>query len=381
MRKKIKKSTIKLLCVELFLSLAFLLNVFVININNTYIIISFLLVNILIVIYLLGYEKNRQRLRKDALLNALIFSSLLQIFMYLSGLLFGFLKNGYNMQLTGILRNILPALLLIIATEKLRYCINQKGRESRLVLIFSCITFIIIDSTISAMAYNFGDKKVIIELVCVSILPSITKNIFLTYNTTKFGYSSSIIYRAILELPIYIIPILPNINDYLRSIIYFLYPILVLMVTKNSIGKINPNKEVVYKKANRIPLIIAIIFITIIIVLNSGVAPFYIIAIGSGSMEKTLYRGDAVIIKKINKKEVYNLKKGDILVYNYQNKTVIHRIYTIDLKDGNIQIITKGDNNELPDSWVVGSEQIQGKVIIPIKYVGYPTIWLNDVLS
>lgn len=377
----IKKSTIILIGIELFLSMMFLINIFVININNMYIISSFLMLNILLVICLLGYEKNRQRLKKDAFLSAVIFSSLLQVILYLSGLFLGFLNNAYNITILGIIKNVVPLLILIVTSEILRYCINQKGRESKIVLVMSCITFIIIECCIGAMLYDFTDKKIIVEIVCLLILPSITKNIFLTYNTTKFGFESSIIYRLIVELPIYFIPILPNIGDYLNSIIHFLYPILVLVITRKTLGKQTVQEEIVYKKINKIPLFIVITFLTILIVLNTRLAPLYVIAVGSGSMETSIYRGDVVIVKKVAKNNLEKLQVGDILVYNYHNRVIVHRIYTIKENNGDIQIRTKGDNNEKPDAWLVNKNDISGTVLFPIKYIGWPTLWLNELLS
>lgn len=376
-----KESTRILLGIQLFLCMMFLINLFVINIKNIYIISSFLMINALLVICFLGYEKNRQRLKKDAFLNALIYASLLQIVFYLSGLFFGFLKNSYSMQPIMIIKNTLPTLLLIISTEILRYTINQKGRESKGILICSCITFVIIEVSVSAIFYNLADKRNFIELICLIFLPSVTKNIFLTYNTTKFGFGSSIIYRIIMETIGNFIPIIPNISDYLYAVISFLYPILILLITKKTLGKNIPYEEVVNKKTNKISLFIIIIFIMTIIVLNSGVASLYMLAIGSGSMEKTLHIGDAVIVKKINKDNIDTLKEGDILVYNYQSKIIVHRIYAINYDNNNINIKTKGDNNEYPDAWIINDGHIMGKVIFNIRYIGMPTIWLNDLLS
>lgn len=376
-----KKSTIFLIGIQFFLCILFLINIFVINIKDIYIISSLLILSTLIVILGLGYEKNRQRFKKDALLNAFIYSSLLQIILYLSGLLLGFLNNGYSTHPLMIIKNFLPVILLIISQEILRYTINQKGRESKAVLIISCITFIIIESSIQGLSYNFANKKNIVELICLVIFPIISKNIFLTYNTTNFGYESSIIYRTITETSIYFIPIIPDVSNYLNAIVGFLYPLIVFYITKKTLGEKVPFEEVIYEKPSQFPLILSIIFILTIIILNSGLAPLYVLAIGSGSMEKTLYRGDAVIVKKIKEEKISELNEGDILVYNYQDKVVVHRIYTIENKKDNVLIRTKGDNNKHPDNWTINNENIIGKVVLKIKYIGIPTIWLNDIIN
>ena len=49
----------------------------------------------------------------------------------------------------------------------------------------------------------------------------------------------------------------------------------------------------------------------------------------------------------------------------------------IDCANGNFFFVTKGDNNNSPDSKEVIEDQLIGKVIFKIKYIGYPAIWFN----
>jgi hypothetical protein len=39
---------------------------------------------------------------------------------------------------------------------------------------------------------------------------------------------------------------------------------------------------------------------------------------------------------------------------------------------------TKGDNNNAIDYFDVQGYNVLGKVIYKVKYIGYPTIWIND---
>ena len=46
-------------------------------------------------------------------------------------------------------------------------------------------------------------------------------------------------------------------------------------------------------------------------------------------------------------------------------------------RSGNFYLVTKGDNNNAPDVAEVREDQLIGKVIFKIKYIGYPAIWLH----
>ncbi len=87
----------------------------------------------------------------------------------------------------------------------------------------------------------------------------------------------------------------------------------------------------------------------------------------SGSMEDTLSVGDIVIIKEEN-----TYSENDIVSFREGNSVITHRI--IDITDGGF--ITKGDANNAADSNVVKQENIIGKEILIIPWVGYISIAL-----
>ena len=57
--------------------------------------------------------------------------------------------------------------------------------------------------------------------------------------------------------------------------------------------------------------------------------------------------------------------------------TVIHRVIEKKQKNGEYIFITKGDNNKSADSKPVYEDQVIGKCILKIRYLGYPAIWLH----
>ena len=125
----------------------------------------------------------------------------------------------------------------------------------------------------------------------------------------------------------------------------------------------------------KIMVIPLIAFLLVIIFLVSGLFSYKMIAIGSDSMNPIYYRGDAVIYQKT---DAQNIKKGDILVFEYNSSVITHRVVNIINNGGTLYFQTKGDNNEKADLELVNEDNVLGKVRYIVKYVGYPTVWLNE---
>lgn len=100
----------------------------------------------------------------------------------------------------------------------------------------------------------------------------------------------------------------------------------------------------------------------------------------SPSMAPTINVADAVVAYKPNPK---NLKKGDIITFSstdarYTGLTVTHRILQVVNDEVGIRKFrTKGDNNTTADDSLVNSENIYGKVIFVIPWLGYLQFFLT----
>ncbi len=103
------------------------------------------------------------------------------------------------------------------------------------------------------------------------------------------------------------------------------------------------------------------------------------IAILSNSMDPEFNYGDLVIYKKI---KLEDLKANDIIVYKYKQKIIVHRIFKVlDNNKKKTWVETKGDNNENIDSKPIVPDQILGKYVGRVKYLGLPTIWLKSLIK
>lgn len=88
--------------------------------------------------------------------------------------------------------------------------------------------------------------------------------------------------------------------------------------------------------------------------------------IKTNSMEPTINVNDVVITKQV-KQEKINV--GDVITFLQDGEVITHRITKID--DGDqIQYTTKGDNNNIEDTFKIAYENIEGKHILTIPYLG-----------
>lgn len=85
----------------------------------------------------------------------------------------------------------------------------------------------------------------------------------------------------------------------------------------------------------------------------------------SGSMEPVLSIDDLIIVKSDN-----NFRVGDVIVYQNNNRLVVHRIVSINDEE----IITKGDANDAEDKPIL-VENVKGKLVYHLegfgKYVNF----------
>jgi len=131
------------------------------------------------------------------------------------------------------------------------------------------------------------------------------------------------------------------------------------------------NKKMTKRIFKCIILVVLIILFIINLILsfeeNTHILGIYMFNIVSESMEPTFYKDDLAIVRKCTLKE---LKKGDIITFNQDDRTISHRILQITKEKGDIKFITKGDNNDVRDQELVEVQDIYGKVLFSIKKVG-----------
>ena len=375
-----------MICFLEIISLIFFLflNIFVFNIKSVYLLSFIFIIPIIISFIFLGYQKDNFRNKKDILM--LIITNLLVYFIvtYIFGIIVGFLRNGYSLQIEKIIGNIFPYLLMIIIREIFRYLYFSKAKESKFLIVLGIFAFILLDISLNLHLYNITKTEGMVKMLCLVFFPSVSKNIFLSYLTVVSGYKNAIIYSCIMELNKFVLPIFPDFGEYINTLITVIFPIYLTLSINSSlkfkeVRKIQSSR---YHSNNLLFYSIITFSLLTIIMLTSGFFRYYALTIGSSSMEKAILKGDVVIVKKLKRKELKGLKvKKDILVYNHDGKIIVHRLVKIKKMNDQILYITKGDNNLTKDSYFIKQKEVIGKVSFTIRYIGMPTVALNERMN
>ena len=84
----------------------------------------------------------------------------------------------------------------------------------------------------------------------------------------------------------------------------------------------------------------------------------------SGSMEPAYHTGSVLVVDRKQKKEV---QVGDTIAFEAGDTYIAHRIVRKE-KQG---YVTKGDANVTVDPWIIATNNVKGKVIMSIPFLGY----------
>ena len=371
----------KLLSIILIMSIILLINSFM-QIFNLITYFLFLLASFLIVKKLIGFEKDNFPDKKEIILVLVISVFLYYALTYSTVFFWGILKNRVIFNFDLFLNTIMPLFLIIIITELLRFIIIRKGRGYKSIWVFAILLFTLIEVTIKINGYNFNLGIDVLKFSIEVFSTSLVKNILLCYLINRAGYKSTITFRLLFEIPLYILPFFPNLGIFIDSVLKTIFPgiLLFIFIFKYSL----PDKYEKIKAKNqskiqkKIVYSIIITILIIVIMLYSAKFNLFTVVIGSESMKPRLNIGDIVLVQKINPS---SLKKGDILVFKHDRRTVIHRIVEIKNNNNESLFYTKGDANKDPDNYGITVDDVVGKARMTIKYLGYPTIWINDQLK
>lgn len=376
---KLKKSEKNLLILEIIFILVFLVNLLFLQGSN-YVVAMAVIIIFFISTFVLGYEEDRHRFKKDGILYAIIFSLIYELFIYISGIFIGFLTSGYSLSIINIFKNIIPFVMIIFTSEILRHEFMIKGEKKKIFFFLTLILFTLIDVSANLFKYNLISSKVILEAICLLVIPSISKNLLLTYWMKKFGIVANVIYLCVTSLLIFIIPILPDFNKYLQAVIALVYPVIVYFITKRILK--DYGEEGRPSKGSKIVTAILFVFAGVLVALSSGLFKYYFLTIGSGSMRDKIDIGDVIIVKKLKPTELNQIEVGKILVFNMDNKVIVHRVIEIKKSnDGSLLFKTKGDNNAEADNWNVSEGAVIGTTDHVIPMVGLPSVWLYEFIE
>lgn len=313
---------------------------------------------------------------KKITLLMLVIAILYVILYYSIGLFTGYNKTNILFNFNLLYQTIIPIVVIIICSEKIRKIFLKKKDKLTQVLLF--ISEVMISLLIYSTVFFFTDLERILIIFGIGLVSSVSENLLFNYMSVRYGEKPILIYRMITSLFIYIIPFEPDIYSFFKSFYKFSYPAIVFYIVDNMYGVRQKGETISEIRNKSIIFFILLIIFTLFIGLISCKFYLGLLTIGSSSMAGTIDVGDAIVFHKYNNEE---LDKGKIIVFNKGKQKVIHRIVDKSTNNNKNIYYTKGDANKDIDSWVVNDSEIVGIVDFKIKYIGYPTILVNDLIN
>ena len=313
-----KKSFKQLLTIQIFMLLVIITGFFYGNVFKNDLQIIFLFVSFVALYSVFRLDIRNDFKYRQTLKTVMICLLFYFILIYVGGLFTGFAKTIYSFGFTNLIYNIIPTLIYIVLMEFIRSIYINRSNNNKIIIVLSCIVFIIYDSFSKFYLYNLSVSDDLYEYIGLVILVSIARNIFLSILCSKSNVINCIIYRIITELYIFVVPIVPNFGPYINSVLEITLPLIIGLILMSPSKRILPSPNMT--KRGRISSIVVVSILLLIILLNSGLIKYQMFVIGSNSMNPYIYRGDVIIARRTNSKEIKQIKKGEILVFRYDKK-------------------------------------------------------------
>ena len=343
------------------------------------IITSLFLIILTFLVYLShGYKRVKENPKRKNIQSLVIYEIIMFLIIYYgSGLIFGFNNNIYSLAPQKILFNIACPVIIITSGELLRHILVQSNKDKIEVILIITILLAVLElmGTINYYSLNTIEGK--FKIIACGLLPLLAKHSLLTYITYHAGIKTSLTYRLILSIYVYLVPILPDYDDYIMCLVEMILPFVVFMTTSTIVNKHEYVENDFKKKKFTVVDGVLLASFVILISLVGGVFNVKMIAIASDSMNPVIGRGDAVIIEKNDGNKLYN--KDEIISFDYNGRNTIHRITEIEEKNGTYYYHTKGDSNNSEDTVLVPINNVYGKVLMKLPLIGYPAVLVNEL--
>jgi len=324
-------------------------------------------------ILFLGFQQNKKNRAKARISNTiLIISTLYLITIYLAGNATSFLKTEFNFL------NMVYLLIYFGCAEIFRYVFFNKCTKNSIHPYVITFCFVLLDILVLS---NFSPTNTlnIATLITITAI-SLMKNSILSYTVSRFGYNPCYIYSFIMTIMPLIMPIYPNLGNYLYLVFNIICSAIILYNVTKPVRRSDEESINKYQKSISFYLErFLLVSVVIVILLVSGVFRYTLTAIASDSMYPYLKKGDAILLEKIDHKNKDILKKGDVVAFEQDGNIVTHRILTIEMENGEEKIITKGDNNDTKDVTKKTKDDIIGIVRFKIPLLGYPSVEISEI--
>ena len=359
------------------IAFAVLLVALFINVKSIRILTACLIVPLAIVIWFLIKKRSSFSIyKREVLLLTTILAVLYAVLKEMTGFYFDFYKNPYFINLKIVVEYILPLVAIIVATELIRsVLLAQKSTPITVIAFFICL----LAETLSF--YNFSGITNInrfMDLVGLALFPAFTSNIYYHYVAKRYGALPNIVFRLIITLYTYLMPTVTQMPDSLTACIKIILPIVLLALVAAMFEKEKKRAVRKWKKLGAIATVLTVAFILAISMLISCQFRFGALVIATESMTGEINKGDMIIYERYDGQTI---EEGQVIVFLDNESKIVHRVVKIERIGSETRYYTKGDANEHLDIDYRTEEDIFGLTDIKVAYLGYPTLWLREIIK
>jgi signal peptidase I len=334
---------------------------------------------VFIAFLLFGYKRCKiNNIKRNVTILVFIVTTIYFIGIYGIGILTGYKTTNFEYSIKGVFDSSFGIIVYIACAEFLRYIFISGNRDKKYLIVLFTIVATLIEINLTLDFSNIGGIVSIFNLITKAILPAFAKNLLLSYLSYNLGVVPPLIYNIIMSIYMFVVPVFPNLNDYVVSLLGILLPYAIYIFASRMISEYydEATPEFNHRVFNVVDIVIGFIVLVLVIFI-SGYFRFQLIGIASGSMYPSIKKGDAVMVDK--KQKIEDLKVGDIIAYRKDDRIIIHRIVSKEMnQDGIIAVDTKGDANNTNDNVEVTDNELVGKITFTIPYLAWPTVWLTE---
>lgn len=375
------KHSTKIICLEIGIIIFSFFCSFSFHINS-FLYLGLLALFAIVLHFFLKPAKRVERFDVDIILITIISILFYYALTYFIGFFSGFYYSSYSKRLLGILYNLVFSIVTILSIENIRETLIRNNYYHKSIIFLTPIITFLLEIPMLANFQIYTTKYEYFNAFLTLLLPCFIKHITLTYILCKSSKKNTIVYQLLLTIPKYFLPVFPNLGDFFDIVINCSLPVIILVLVMN-ISTFNFDKIKNSRLLGRNKILIRtvntfmILFILVTLYLASNMFRFAALAIGSKSMQGSINKGDVVIL---DKKDKYP-KKGDVMAFQEQGKTIVHRVIQLKSRNGERVYITKGDANNGKDNWILTKDSMVGKVKFRVRWIGWPTVALSEMIS
>lgn len=314
--------------------------------------------------------------KREVLILSVIMAVIIASLTQFSGVFLGFRKNPYFVDLDILLKTILPLIVIVITTEIIRLVLlSQKNGVIDVIAFLICLCADVLATTSIPNVTSFNR---FMDLVGLALFPALVSNVFHHYVTKHYGMLPNIAFRLLMTLYVYFIPRVTAMPDALASCIKLFTPVLMLAIVYIFFSKRKKKAVQRGKKISVVGTTLALLATLSVTMLISCRFQYGAIVIATESMTGEINKGDMIIYERYEDQEI---KEGQVIVFLKNNRRIVHRVVEIEYVGGETRYYTKGDANDGLDSGYRVEEDLFGVTDMKIAHIGYPSLWLREMLE